>query len=156
MYWQQQIKQIYIVLFSTITVAILLVLYNVLFKDQFLPRSNFDFSYSFDFSFYNHLDKIIGLTIVITLYIWSSFFFLRTTNEKKKRFKPVYGLVFIMSIIALAVAIVSPEKGGSEYVFFMFPFSVVVGNYIQSIKGTWFKEVIVLLLLVGVLVNLVL
>ena len=155
-YWQNEGKYIAVSLFGVVTVFILLVLYNIVFKDQYLSQTNFDFSYGFDFSDYNSLSEIIKLTVVVALYLWSLILYLKNTSEKNKTLKPIHTLITLASFIAIIIAVLAPVKNGNEIVFFMLPFSIIVANYIETIDKLWFKEMLVVLLILVPITNLLL
>lgn len=155
-YWQNEGKYIAVSLFGVVTVFILLVLYNIVFKDQYLSQTNFDFSYGFDFSDYNSLSEIIKLTVVVALYLWSLIFYLKNTSEKSKTLKPIHTLIILASFIAIIIAVLAPVKNGNEIVFFMLPFSIIVANYIETVDKLWFKEMLVVLLILVPIINLLL
>ncbi|MDG1659922.1 MAG: DUF6427 family protein [Winogradskyella sp.] len=155
-YWQNEGKYIAVSLFGVVTVFILLVLYNIVFKDQYLSQTNFDFSYGFDFLDYNSLSEIIKFTVVLALYIWSLIFYLKNTSEKNKTLKPIHTLIILASFIAIIIAVLAPVKNGNEIVFFMLPFSIIVANYIETIDKLWFKEMLVVLLILVPITNLLL
>jgi len=155
-YWQNEGKYIAVSLFGVVTVFILLVLYNIVFKDQYLSQTNFDFSYGFDFSDYNSLSEIIKLTVVVALYLWSLIFYLKNTSEKNKTLKPIHTLIILASFIAIIIAVLAPVKNGNEIVFFMLPFSIIVANYIETVDKLWFKEMLVVLLILAPIINLLL
>ena len=155
-YWQNEGKYIAVSLFGVVTVFILLVLYNIVFKDQYLSQTNFDFSYGFDFSDYNSLSEIIKLTVVVALYLWSLIFYLKNTSEKNKTLKPIHTLIILASFIAIIIAVLAPVKNGNEIVFFMLPFSIIVANYIETVDKLWFKEMLVVLLILVPIINLLL
>jgi len=155
-YWQNVGKYIAVSLFGVVTVFILLVLYNIVFKDQYLSQTNFDFSYGFDFSDYNSLSEIIKLTVVVALYLWSLIFYLKNTSEKSKTLKPIHTLIILASFIAIIIAVLAPVKNGNEIVFFMLPFSIIVANYIETVDKLWFKEMLVVLLILAPIINLLL
>ena len=131
-------------------------LYNIVFKDQYLSQTNFDFSYGFDFSDYNSLSEIIKLTVVVALYLWSLIFYLKNTSEKSKTLKPIHTLIILASFIAIIIAVLAPVKNGNEIVFFMLPFSIIVANYIETVDKLWFKEMLVVLLILVPIINLLL
>ena len=155
-YWQNEGKYIAVSLFGVVTVFILLVLYNIVFKDQYLSQTNFDFSYGFDFLDYNSLSEIIKFTVVLALYLWSLIFYLKNTSEKNKTLKPIHTLIILASFIAIIIAVLAPVKNGNEIVFFMLPFSIIVANYIETIDKLWFKEMLVVLLILVPITNLLL
>lgn len=155
-YWQNEGKYIAISFFAVVTVFVLLVLYNIIFKDQFLPDSNFDFRYNLNFSNYNSLDKIIIFTIIIAIFIWSLVYYIKNSAEKNKRLKPIHALVILSALIALLVGFMALEKGGNEAIFFIFPFSIIVANCIETIEENWFREIFVGLLILLPFTKLVL
>ena len=155
-YWQNEGKYIAVSLFGVVTVFILLVLYNIVFKDQYLSQTNFDFSYGFDFLDYNSLSEIIKFTVVLALYLWSLIFYLKNTSEKNKTLKPIHTLIILASFVAIIIAVLAPVKKGNEIVFFMLPFSIIVANYIETIDKLWFKEMLVVLLILVPITNLLL
>lgn len=155
-YWQNEGKYIAVSLFGVVTVFILLVLYNIVFKDQYLSQTNFDFSYGFDFLDYNSLSEIIKFTVVLALYLWSLIFYLKNTSEKNKTLKPIHTLIILASFIAIIIAVLAPVKNGNEIVFFMLPFSIIVANYIETVDKLWFKEMLVVLLILVPITNLLL
>ena len=155
-YWQNEGKYIAVSLFGVVTVFILLVLYNIVFKDQYLSQTNFDFSYGFDFSDYNSLSEIIKLTVVVALYLWSLILYLKNTSEKNKTLKPIHTLIILASFVAIIIAVLAPVKNGNEIVFFMLPFSIIVANYIETVDKLWFKEMLVVLLILVPIINLLL
>ena len=155
-YWQNEGKYIAVSLFGVVTVFILLVLYNIVFKDQYLSQTNFDFSYGFDFSDYNSMSEIIKLTVVVALYLWSLILYLKNTSEKNKTLKPIHTLITLASFIAIIIAVLAPVKNGNEIVFFMLPFSIIVANYIETVDKLWFKEMLVVLLILVPIINLLL
>ena len=155
-FWQNEGKYIAVSLLGVVSVFVLLVLYNIIFKDQYILESNFDFSSSFDFSNYNSAGKIIRFTVVITIYIWSLVFYFKSASEKNKKLKPIHTLVVLSSFVAIVIAVLAPLKTGNEAVFFMLPFSIIVANYIETAEELWFKEVFVALLILVPVLNLVL
>ena len=155
-YWQNEGKYIAVSLFGVVTVFILLVLYNIVFKDQYLSQTHFDFSYDFNFSDYNSLSEIIKLTVVVALYLWSLIFYLKNTSEKNKTLRPIHTLIILASFIAIIIAVLAPVKNGNEIVFFMLPFSIIVANYIETVDKLWFKEMLVVLLILVPIINLLL
>ena len=49
-----------------------------------------------------------------------------------------------------------PKLNQHEIVFFMLPFSIIVANYIETIDKLWFKEMLVVLLILVPITNLLL
>jgi hypothetical protein len=51
--------------------------------------------------------------------------------------------------------VLAPNKNGSEFLFIFAPLAIIITNYIESIKETWFAEVFVWLLIITPIGHLV-
>ena len=87
---------------------------------------------------------------------WSSVFYVKLLQKKKKAFRPSFKIVFMVLIIAMILVISAPQKNGSEFLFLFAPLSIVITNYIESIKERWFKELFLYLLVITPFVLLML
>jgi len=63
-------------------------------------------------------------------------------------FKATWSLLMIHILVSLVLALISPIKNGSEFIFLLFPLSVLFANYLQVIKRYWVKEAIVYLFVI--------
>ncbi len=104
----------------------------------------------------NNNGIILKFTILFTSFVWTLIYFFKTLPDKNKKLKPSYFLMAWASIIAILVAIISPIKNGSEYLFLFAPFSIIMANYIEVISERWFKEVFVAMLIITPIVSLLL
>jgi putative effector of murein hydrolase LrgA (UPF0299 family) len=43
---------------------------------------------------------------------------------------------------------ISPNKNGSEFLFLFAPLSIIITNYLETIKERWFKEALIIGLVV--------
>ena len=155
-YWQNEVKNIAITLLGFATAFIFLLCYNIIVKDEFIASSNFNFVTSLDFSGYNSISKIITLTVVFTIYIWSLVFYAMGISDKNKKLKPLHILVILASIVAICLLIIAPQKNGGEFLFLFVPFSIIVSNYIETISERWFKEALVSLMVITPILSLLL
>lgn len=155
-YWQSELRYAVVVLLAFVTVMILLVVYNIILKNEYLVSSNFNFNLSLDFSSYNSAFGIARLTIVATIYFWSLVYYLRRLPDRNRKMRPIYILVLISSFIALVILLIAPNKNGSEYVFILLPYAIIVANYIEAVQDSWFKDIFVALLILIPIGNLVL
>ncbi|MBT8243814.1 MAG: hypothetical protein HKP48_09070 [Winogradskyella sp.] len=146
-YWQSEVKYIAVSIFGVITVFILLLVFNILVKDVYVLQSNFDFDYNFNFSAYNSRWKILRLTLVISTFLWSIVFYLKAISNKNRKQKPIHILVLVAAILSILIVVLAPKKSGSEFIFFIVPFSVIIANYLETVEEKWFKEVFIFLLL---------
>jgi hypothetical protein len=153
---QNDIKNIIIPFIGVATVIVLLFVYNVLVHDVYVRPSNFQRYASLDYTPYNSKESIIKFTILFTSLIWILIYFFRTLPDKNKKLRPSYFLIAWASIIAVLVAIISPVKNGSEFLFLFAPFSIIMANYIEVVSERWFKEVFVVLLIITPILTLLL
>lgn len=153
---QNDIKNTIIPFIGVLTVIVLLVIYNIYFFDTYFKPSNFERYASLDYTSYNNKESILKITILFTAYLWILIYFFRTLPDKNKILRPSYFLVAWSSIIALLIAIISPLKNGSEFLFLFAPFSIIMANYIEVVSEKWFKEIFVVLLIVTPIISLLL
>ena len=64
--------------------------------------------------------------------------------------------MFVACMFATAIAVITPNKNGSEMLFLFAPLSVIIMNYIETITDNWFKNSFLALLIIAPIVLLVL
>lgn len=153
---QNDIKNTIIPFVGVATMIILLLVYNIMVHDTFIRPSNFERYASLDYTPYNDKAFILKFTVLFTSFIWILVYFFKTMPDKNKKLRPSYFLIAWTSIIAILVAIISPVKNGSEFLFLFAPFSIIMANYIEVISERWFKEVFVVLLIITPIIALLL
>ncbi|WP_339622678.1 DUF6427 family protein [uncultured Winogradskyella sp.] len=153
---QNDIKNIIVPFVGVLTVAILLLSYNIIYYDVFLRDSNFNLNASIDYTAYNSKENIARLTAIFVAFIWILIYFFKTISDKNKKLKPSYFLVAWSAIIAVLIAVISPIKNGSEFLFLFAPFSILMANYLELISERWFKEVFITLFIMIPLISLIL
>lgn len=131
----------YIVPFiGILTVGILNSSYMILTGQDLLGYFNNLIEFSFDFSSLNTQRIVIASTIILTYGIWSLLYFIRYLKSKSKKSRPSFLLLIFAVIIGLAIIAVSPHKNGSEFIFLFAPLSIIITNYLETISEKWFKE----------------
>ena len=143
----------WIVAFSgLLTVLILSVCYNlVLYNNIDLVLSNIP-KLNFEYSKYNSIKLIIGITVLFSYGIWASFFYLSDLKNKLKATRPPHKIIFAALFISIAVVIFSDSRTSSEFIFMFSPLAIITSNYIYSIKENWIKDLFILLLIIAVIV----
>ena len=139
-----------------LTVFILAVCFSVINYDDYFRVFSSLPTTGYDFSRYNSSPFIAAITLFLSFGIWSSIFYGISIKQKKKAFRPSYKTILVAFIIALALVIIVPKTNGSEFLFMFAPLSIIVTNYIQTIKDKWFKEIFLLILLVAPFIILML
>ena len=152
----EQLNNWIIPFMGALTVAIIVSSYLILTSDTLGDITLFVDGLGFDFSTYNKLDLIISITIIISLGIWSLVFYVKKLQDKSRAYRPSFILILIALIIAITIIVVAPSKNGSEFIFMFAPLAIIMTNYIESIKETWFAEVFTWLLIITPIAQLVL
>ncbi|WP_159022068.1 DUF6427 family protein [Formosa sp. L2A11] len=129
------------------SVFILGVSYSVIVHDDFFTALDILPAINLDFNSYNTTQYIVGVTMLVSFGLWSSFFYIRTIKSKKSDFKPAYKIILIAALIAFGIMVLSPEKEGGEFLFLFAPLAVIITNYLEIIKEKWFKEIFLGLLI---------
>ena len=141
-----------LVLLSILAYAVLIV-FNINLTDYI---SNIDMGVSLDFSSLNQRSIIIAATIFFSYFLWSLVYYLSNLKNKSKSYRPTYVLILITALIAIAIVIISPNKTGAEFIFFMAPLAIIVTNYLELVSEKWFKEILIWNLIIAIFVNLIL
>jgi hypothetical protein len=129
-----------------LTVAIIVVSYFIITENSFGDVYLYVDDLSFDFSNYNKLSLIISILIIFSLGLWALFFYLKKLQDKSRAYRPSFIMILFALIIGAIVVVLAPHKNGSEFIFVFAPLAIIMANYIESIKETWFAEVFVWLL----------
>jgi len=138
-----------------ITVILIVVSYYIVTENSYGDIFMYLDDFGFDFSNYNKSSLIISITIILSLGLWALFFYTRKLQDKSRAYRPSFILILIALIIGTAIVILAPSKNGSEFVFLFAPLAIIMTNYIESIKETWFAEVFVWLLVITPIAQLV-
>ena len=102
---------------------------------------------SFDYSIYNHGATIIPVIFLLCFGIWASFFYVNSIKNKKKLLRPSFKIVPVAVFFAIIIAVIAPNKNGSELLFVLAPLAIIVANYLEYMKQNWFKELFLALLI---------
>jgi predicted MFS family arabinose efflux permease len=138
-----------------LTVVLIVVCYYILIENSFGDINRYVDGLSFDFSNYNKLSLIISITIILSSGLWALFFYISKLQDKTRAYRPSFILILIALIIGSTIVILAPNKNGSEFIFLFGPLAIIMANYIESIKETWFAEVFVWLLIITPIAQLV-
>ena len=130
-----------------LTVVVIVTGYSIIGQNSFSDLNNYFDTIGFDFTTYNVLNLIIGISILVSLGLWASFFYIRNLKEKIKRYRPSHILIIVAILISAGIILIAPNKNGSEFIFIFAPLSVIMANYIESIKEKWFAELFIWILI---------
>lgn len=150
------VKNWIIPLTGTLCVAIIAASYMIVMDIDFEPYLHGFFDVSFDFTPLNSKRIIIAATLLLSYGAWASFYFMRSIKHQLKSYRPSFIIVIFSSLIALVIILVSPYKDGSEFIFLFAPLAIIMSNYLEIIPERWFKESLIVVLILVSLINLML
>ncbi|KAB1066530.1 hypothetical protein F6U93_14010 [Tamlana haliotis] len=111
---------------------------------------------SYDFSAYNSITYLLGITLLVSFGVWSSFYYLKNIKKKKKVFRGSFKTIVFAAIIGFLIVVFAPEKNGSEFLFVFTPLAIILASYIEIIEEKWFKEIFVAVLILVPFISLLL
>ena len=129
------------------TVVIIISSYSIIESNNFSKIFNYLDTTNFDFTTYNVLNLIIGITILVSLGLWSLWFYIRNLKFKIQTQRPSHLLIIVAILISVVIIWLAPNKNGSEFIFMFAPLSIIMANYIESIKEQWFAEIFIWILI---------
>ena len=146
-YSMESIKNSIIPFIGLLTVALITISYLIIINPNQIGISNYFDVTSFDFSEYNYINLIIGITILVSLGVWTLLFYIKNLKEKVKRLRPSHILIIVSVFISVIIILIVPNKNGSEFIFLFAPLSIIMANYLESIKERWFAELFIWILI---------
>jgi len=115
---------------------------------HFLLNDSFDWFFEwgplfdFNFSAYNKANVLVPVTVIVTFIIWTGIYRFSKIASLSKKEKPNALLLLFTLLITILIALISPQKNGSELLFVICPLAIIITNYIENISEFWFKEVL--------------
>lgn len=95
-----------------------------------------------DFASYRSAEILIPISVLLAFSIWTFYYFMQTIQKATQKMKGSGYLVVVTWVVAVFAVLLSPEKTGSELLFFIIPVCVMGANYFQQQKEKVFKEVL--------------
>ncbi|MCB0452304.1 MAG: hypothetical protein KDC94_05310 [Aequorivita sp.] len=151
-------KQMLVPFTGFAAVLIINTAYRLLINDSFAWFFNWMEPISFDFSKYNSPSVLMPATVILAFYIWTGVYRILKLSSVSLKEKSNYLLMLYISLTALFVALLGPEKTGAEILFVLAPISIIAANYIEGfevdryakkdLSEFWFKEIMLWLVVV--------
>jgi len=152
----QEIKNWFIPFIGILVVVIITLAYSVLSQHILDDFSWYIRPIDYDISSYNSSQNIIAITLIFSLGIWATFFYIKSLKDKLKALRSAHILIMYGAIIAAIIIGIAPHKNGSEFLFLFVPLAIIMSNFIQSVSEHWFGELFVWLLMATPILCLVL
>jgi len=103
---------------------------------------------NFDLNIYKTIPFSTPIVFIGFLLIWS---ILKTSINQiyeTINFKSFWIIHLIHLFTGVTIIIITPNKDGSEFLFIIFPASILLANYIQTIRKKWIQEIIIYLFII--------
>ncbi|MCB0465542.1 MAG: hypothetical protein KDC78_07690, partial [Aequorivita sp.] len=133
-------KQMLVPFTGFLAVIIINTAYQLLFYDSFAWFFNWREPISFDFSKYNLAAVLVPVTTMLAFYIWTGIYRILKLSSVSLKEKSNYLLMLYVSLTALFVALLGPEKTGAEILFVLAPISIIAANYIEGFETDRFAK----------------
>ena len=117
---------------------------DLLITDSFFTISDWYQSSNFDFTAYRELPILIPVAFLLALSAWATFFYMLIIQKASANAKTSLFLILLAAGVALTIAVLAPTKNSSELLFFFAPLAIIVTNYFQNLEDKWFKEILML------------
>ncbi len=148
LYAVNDIKNWIIPFVGLLCVVAFTVSYSLLTNNKISELHDHIQSISLDLSAYNITKLIIAITIVTSLSLWALFFYINNLKTIVRAKKPGFLLVIIAMLVSGVIIIIAPNKNGSEFIFGFAFLSIIITNYLETVKERWFAELFVWILLI--------
>lgn len=148
LYSNTQIKNWFVPVTGVLTVVILYLCFFILTTNTFGEPLNVVDPIDYNYSPYNSMDLIVGITIILSFAIWAAFFYLQSFKDKQRMYRASHVLVLYAALISVIILLISPDKSGSEFIFLFAPFAIIMANYIESVAEKWFAEIFIWMMII--------
>lgn len=148
-------KHLCIVIFGVISVGFWVGFYYVLSDKcaelwlDFLPHTSLDFS--------NYNQPLIGIPAVFLAFLslWCILSLFNYMFIKVSKLRFTFIMLFFAIIIGISIPLLSANKVVEDFLFLLFPLSIMMANYTERNSSQWMPNVFVLIALGLALTNLV-
>lgn len=121
--------------------------FDLMLTNSFFTLADWYVESNFDFSAYRDPVILVPLALLLTLTLWASFFYIGVIKKASANNKTSLFIILLFTILSMTVAFFAPTKNSSEMIFFFAPLAIIVTNYFQVSSDTWFREIMLWLVL---------
>lgn len=130
-----------------LAVAAVTTSFHIIAYDSFYTFPEWFQASSFDFEQYRDPQILVPLSIILALMLWTVTNYLGVIQRASVSLRPSFNLVLLSLFSAIAIALFSPHKDGSELIFFFVPLSIIASSYFDSNRDKIFREVLLIILI---------
>ena len=131
-----------------LSVGLLATCFHLLVYDEFYTWEEWSQQPNLDFTKYGETEILIPLSFILAFTLWSGTYFFGSFQRVPAVVRSSFILVLFLLIASIVVAIFAPTKNSSELLFFLVPLSIIAANYFDRARDKWFKEALLIILIV--------
>lgn len=132
---------------SMATVIVLTNTYTLLFQNTFFLPLDWIGTIGFDFTNLNDLKLLLPISLIATVTLWVTAHHFINLNKISKKNKSAVTIILCYLLVAISILILTPEKNGSELIFYALPFAILTTSFLETAKNKKLKETTIWLLL---------
>jgi hypothetical protein len=143
----------FIALFTVIIIALL---FSLMLNPSLIQTYITSISFNLDLNYVKTIFQSFSLAVyvVTSLVAFFSMFFI--IGQKALNLQASYKKIIYAFLIGLAIFFLSPNKDNGCLIFTFVPVSIMLTNYLETIKKYWIKESLLVIILLSSLVNYIL
>ncbi|MFD1294924.1 DUF6427 family protein [Lutibacter holmesii] len=107
-----------------------------------------EFNFNVNYTSYNNLKLLLPISVSLAAVIWSIVTLTPKVSVSGIHIKRAWRIVLNHLIFAAIIIAFAPIKNGSEMLFMIFPFSVIITNYLRISPSENFKNLLLYLFLI--------
>ena len=142
----------FIAFFAVLTMAVLVgLIYNPVSIKNYVSEIAIDFN----FGYIENIFQNIALSIYITTALVAFVTMLFILSGKLSNLHASYRKIIFAFVIGVAVFLISPNKDNSFLIYTFVPVSIMLTNFLETIKKYWIKETILGIIITASVVTFV-
>lgn len=138
------------------TVVTIVTMFSLAFYPDFLQHYSKQMVVDFDLKYFENIFQNVALGIYIVAAVIAFFSMLFILSNKLSNLHSAYRKIIFSFLIGLTIYFVSPNKDNSYLIYTFVPTSIMLTNYLETIKKYWIKESIVGILATASIITYVL
>ncbi|NOR27702.1 MAG: hypothetical protein GQ540_04130 [Lutibacter sp.] len=146
-YQKISLKTLLIPIIGLATPIFIYFTYHFYFATLPVFYNKFNFEISLNYASYLAFKQLLPIALLILILTWSIVISTPKIVLVSNHLKFSWNILINHLIIAIIIIALSPIKNGAEFFYLIFPTAIIIANFIQNIKSTILKNVILYLFL---------
>ena len=146
-YEKVSVKNLLIPIVGFVTPIVIFFTYHLYFESLHIFYSSFNFDSRINFRSYYSLQFMIPILFLVVILGWSILTVTPRIVLISNNLKLSWNVILNHLLISIVIVGFSPIKNGSELFYLVFPTVIIIANFIQKSKSSFFKNLILYLFL---------